>query len=134
MYLTRVLFFLITFLLLTIIIDVYFYFGLKSYFKSFKNRKWLKRIYWIISFSVISFYVLGIILWFFKTPLTGKFRIIFQGISFCFMVPKFMAILFFMLDDIIRFFKWLKDKIFGTPKFPRSRLSGVKNGVINVWV
>lgn len=120
MYLTRVLFFLITFLLLTIIIDVYFYFGLKSYFKSFKNRKWLKRIYWFISFSVIAFYVLGIVLWFFKTPLTGKFRIIFQGISFCFMVPKFIAIIFFMLDDIIRFFKWLKDKIFGTPKFSSS--------------
>ena len=120
----RVLMFFVFFLALTLILDTYFYYGIKSIVNKSKYASTIKTIYWSVSGILIASYTLAIVLWFLKIPVTGSIKIILQAVSFILLVPKLLSISFFLIDDLIRFFRW-GISMFQKPSLPSSQNTGI---------
>lgn len=124
MYSYRVLMFLLFFLVLTIAVDLYFFYGIKTIIEKSRFSKIIKYAYWAISGLLILFYLVGIVFWLMQKPVSGNFKIILQGLSFCLLVPKFVGSLFFLSDDIIRLFRWLA-ALFSTSETSKPSVDGI---------
>lgn len=98
--------FFIVFLALTLILDTYFYYGIKSVVNKSKYAQIIKIIYWTASGILIFSYTSAIVFWFLKIQINGSLRIILQAVTFCLLVPKLLSISFFIIDDFIRFIRW----------------------------
>ena len=123
----RVTIFFLIFMSITLVVDVYFYFGIKSFLQNWKYERVFNWVYWSVTAFVIGYYILGLILWNTGNHTSGSFRTIIQAISFCLLLPKLLGSIFFLVDDVIRLFRWLTNIIIGL--FDEDSTSATEEGI-----
>ena len=88
----------------TLLVDAYFYSATNSVFQKFK---YFKTVYWSSSFLILLAFAIGYFSYLNGFAVPRRVMVFIQGLFFCLFVPKLLAITFFMIDDVIRFFRWL---------------------------
>lgn len=104
---SRVTIFFLMFMGLTLLVDTYFYFGIKSLISGWKYEKIFNWIYWSLTVFVVGYYIVGLTLYLNGNHSSGLFRTVIQAISFCLLMPKLLGAVFFLIDDVIRLFRFV---------------------------
>jgi uncharacterized protein len=109
--------FLIILLFIVLIVDFYFYQGLKTVIRSYpvRRQKVIKLIYWLFTIMVITYMAISAFR-FFQWPIF--IRIYFTSFIFIVFVSKLFASIVLILEDLVRIFKWIfqKIKMIASPK------------------
>ena len=120
----------ISLILLLIAIDVYFYLGTVSSIKSIFQSSIFELIYWFIA---ISSYVYIIYLIFFVAGSNSQYgtnNIVYQSLLFVFVFSKLTGCLPLIIDDILRFFRFITSFITDTRDHDIHRLEFLKKSAI----
>ena len=122
-------------LLILILIDIYFYFGTSSVVNfSINNIKLYKFIYWIVSLLIYTAIIYVILTYEKKTPsIRFNDSIFYSSLVFIIFISKFIGLFPLIIDDIIRFFKYLSNTFsFSNKQFDSSRLDFLKKSSLAV--
>ena len=125
----------ITVFFILILIDLYFYFGTSSVINfSINNIKLYKFIYWFISLLIYIAIIYVILTYEKKTPsIRFNDSIFYSSLVFIIFISKFIGLFPLIIDDIIRFFKYLSNTLsISNRQFDSSRLDFLKKSSLAV--
>lgn len=104
---TRIAIFLSVITSIGILFDIYFYHGVKSVFNSGKYSNYFRYGYWGVSYVYYAYTLLTIILLFSGYEAGRWARMLGQILFFLIFLPKLLASVFLILDDVIRLIRLL---------------------------
>ena len=121
-------YFLLTFLTLIAIIDVYFYYSMRQVIKGPERKKivpnWVRIIYWGFTVFTAGFMMVAIYYYIAQVPPPPFARTYITGFIFIVFLSKLIGVVFFLLDDFKNGLLRIKNLIF--PPKPVSELPGNK--------
>ena len=98
----RIVVFLIILHFIGIVFDIYFYFGVRSFFNTTKTLIQFKSIYWSVSVFYYLLALVYIVFFPFGIEANRTVKMLGQIIFFVLFVPKILASSFIIIDDVIR--------------------------------
>ncbi|MFT6717475.1 MAG: putative MPP superfamily phosphohydrolase [Saprospiraceae bacterium] len=87
--------------------DFYFYSATKSLVESWSWGKYVKIGFWITTLLLLSSFGIVYYMYISGAPVSGNTRGVFMGVMFVLFVPRMLAVGVFVIDDIIRLFRYL---------------------------
>ena len=90
-----------------LLVDLYFYHAIKSLLASWNWGKYIKVGFWLTTALLIGGIGVSYYISLSGTHFTGAIRLVLSGLIFVLFVSRLLALGFFILDDIIRLFKYL---------------------------
>jgi predicted MPP superfamily phosphohydrolase len=122
------LYFLITFMLVVVGVDFYFYYSVRQVIKGGERKKkvpsWLRASYWTYTIFTVLFLCVAIYFYIIQTPPPKFARTYITGFIFIVLLSKLIGIVFFLLDDIKRLLLYVGRKTI--PDSTREKLPGKK--------
>lgn len=98
--------FLSVFTLIGVVFDIYFYHGTKSVFNSVKYSSYYRWGYWAVSIAFYIWMAVTIIMLFAGYEASRFIKTLGQIVFFLLFLPKLIASLFLIIDDLIRIIRW----------------------------
>ena len=98
----RIVVFLIILHFIGVVFDIYFYFGVRSFFNTTKTLIQFKSIYWSVSVFYYLLAIVYIVFFPFGIESNRTVKMLGQIIFFVLFVPKILASSFIIIDDVIR--------------------------------
>jgi len=98
----RIVVFLIILHFIGVVFDIYFYFGVRSFFNTTKTLIQFKSIYWSVSVFYYLLALVYIVFFPFGIEANRTVKMLGQIIFFVLFVPKILASSFIIIDDVIR--------------------------------
>ena len=117
-------------ILLLIAIDVYFYLGTVSSIKSIFQSSIFELIYWFIAISTYAYIIYLIFFVAGTNSQYGANNIVYQSLLFVFIFSKLTGCLPLIIDDILRFFRFITSFITDTRDHDIHRLEFLKKSAI----
>lgn len=121
----RMVVFLITLHFIGVIFDIYFYFGVRSFFNTYKTLIQFKSIYWSISVFYYLLALLYIIFFPFGIEANRTIKMLGQIIFFVLFVPKILASSFIIIDDVIRLIRFVIRFLIDTFSSKKEHIEGI---------
>lgn len=123
-------YFLLALMLLTIAVDVYFYYSMRMVVKGRERKrlvpKWMRLVYWGFSLFSALFFCLAMYYYVAQIPPPKFARIYITGFIFIVLISKLIGAIFFLIHDIQSVLIFIKNKLF-PPKqalYPNSKKIG----------
>lgn len=107
---------------IVVLADIYFFNATKSLLSNWSGYYWYKWIYISVSVIVLGYFTYGWFAYMNGVEVARSTRMILQGIVFCLFIPKVLAIVVFLFDDIIRLFRLVF-------QFFQPQLEGASGGI-----
>jgi len=92
---------------IVLLADYYFYSATKSLVESWSWGKYVKVGFWLTTVLLLLGFGVGYYLYMSGAPVSGKTRGFLMALIFIMFVPRMLALGVFLIDDIIRLFKYL---------------------------
>lgn len=92
---------------IALLVDFYFYSATKSLVESWEWGKYVKIGFWLTTIGLLLSFGIGYYFYMSGTPVSGNLRSVIMGTVFVLFVPRLLALGVFVLDDVIRLFKYL---------------------------